>query len=66
MLWTYSAMSHILLENPHSLSYQAEIFPIFLPTTLVKDMGKISAWYDNEWGLKNRMCDIAEHLHQIT
>ena len=24
------------LENPHSLSYQAEILPIFLPTTFVK------------------------------
>ena len=27
-------------------------------------MGKISAWYDNEWGFSNRMCDIAEHLHK--
>ena len=33
----YSAISHILFENPHSLSYQAEIFPIFFPTTLVSD-----------------------------
>jgi len=29
-------------------------------------MGKISAWYDNEWGFSNRMCDIAEHLHKIS
>ena len=29
-------------------------------------MGKISAWYDNEWGFSNRMCDIAEHLDQIS
>ena len=27
-------------------------------------MGKISAWYDNEWGFSNRMCDIAEYLHK--
>ena len=27
-------------------------------------MGKISAWYDNEWGFSNRMCDIAEFIHQ--
>ena len=26
-------------------------------------MGKISAWYDNEWGFSNRMCDIAEYIH---
>jgi len=35
-------MSHILFEKPHSLSYQAEIFPIFLPTTLVKDKSTIA------------------------
>ena len=29
-------------------------------------MGKISAWYDNEWGFANRMCDIAEYLHKIS
>ena len=29
-------------------------------------MGKISAWYDNEWGFSNRMCDIAEKLHKIS
>ena len=27
-----------------------------------KRMGKISAWYDNEWGFSNRMCDIAEFV----
>ena len=29
-------------------------------------MGKISAWYDNEWGFSNRMCDIVEYLHKIS
>ena len=28
-------------------------------------MGKISAWYDNEWGFSNRMCDIARYLSKI-
>ena len=37
ILLTYSAISHILFEKPHSLSYQAEILPILLPTTLVSD-----------------------------
>ncbi len=33
-------------------------------TNVVGDnMGKISAWYDNEWGFSNRMCDIAEYIH---
>ena len=30
------------------------------------NMGKISAWYDNEWGFSNRMCDIAKYLHKIS
>ena len=30
------------------------------------NMGKISAWYDNEWGFSNRMCDIAEYLNKIS
>ncbi len=34
-------------------------------TNVVGDnMGKISAWYDNEWGFSHRMCDIAEFIHQ--
>jgi glyceraldehyde 3-phosphate dehydrogenase len=37
-----------------------------LTSVVGKNMGKISAWYDNEWGFSNRMCDIAEHLHKIS
>ena len=37
-----------------------------LTNVIGKNMGKISAWYDNEWGFSNRMCDIAEHLHKIS
>jgi glyceraldehyde 3-phosphate dehydrogenase len=34
-----------------------------LTNVVGNNMGKISAWYDNEWGFSNRMCDIAEYLH---
>jgi glyceraldehyde 3-phosphate dehydrogenase len=37
-----------------------------LTSVVGSNMGKISAWYDNEWGFSNRMCDIAEHLDQIS
>ena len=37
-----------------------------LTNVIGKNMGKISAWYDNEWGFSNRMCDIAEYLHKIS
>ena len=35
-----------------------------LTNVVGENMGKISAWYDNEWGFSNRMCDIAEFIHQ--
>ena len=37
-----------------------------LTSVVGKNMGKISAWYDNEWGFSNRMCDIAEYIHKNT
>ncbi len=37
-----------------------------LTSVVGTNMGKISAWYDNEWGFSNRMCDIAENLHKIS
>ena len=37
-----------------------------LTNVIGKNMGKISAWYDNEWGFSNRMCDIAEYLNKIS
>ena len=46
-------------HNPASAIVDASL------TNVVGDnMGKISAWYDNEWGFSNRMCDIAEYIHQ--
>ena len=37
-----------------------------LTSVVDKNMGKISAWYDNEWGFSNRMCDIAEYIQNIS
>ena len=37
-----------------------------LTNVVGKNMGKISAWYDNEWGFSNRMCDIVEYLRKIS
>ena len=35
-------------------------------TNIVGDkMGKVSAWYDNEWGFASRMCDLAEYIHKV-
>ena len=48
-------------HNPAS-----SIIDTTLTNVVGKNMGKISAWYDNEWGFSNRMCDIVEHLHKIS
>ena len=42
------------------------IVDVSLTNVVGKNMGKISAWYDNEWGFSNRMCDIAKTLHKIS
>ena len=38
-----------------------------LSLTKVSDgkMAKVSAWYDNEWGFANRMCDLAFYLGNL-
>ncbi len=36
-----------------------------LTNVIGNKMGKISAWYDNEWGFSNRMCDIAQYVSKI-
>ena len=49
--------------NHHSAS---AIVDASLTNIVGTNMGKISAWYDNEWGFSNRMCDLAEKLHNIS
>ena len=46
-------------HNPSSA-----IVDLSLTNVVGKNMGKISAWYDNEWGFSNRMCNIVEYLHK--
>jgi len=29
------------------------------------DLVRVLAWYDNEWGFSNRMCDIAMHIGRV-
>ena len=36
-----------------------------LTNVIGNKMGKISAWYDNEWGFSNRMCDIVKYVGKI-
>ena len=41
------------------------IVDLTLTSVVGDNMGKISAWYDNEWGFASRMNDLAEYIHKI-
>ncbi len=41
------------------------IVDLSLTNVVGKKMGKVSAWYDNEWGFASRMSDLAEYIHKI-
>lgn len=47
-------------HNPNSA-----IVDLSLTNVVGNNMGKVSAWYDNEWGFASRMCDLAEYIHRI-
>ena len=47
-------------HNPHS-----SIVDLSLTKVVDNKMAKVSAWYDNEWGFANRMCDLAVYLGSL-
>jgi len=58
------ATSEKLVSIDFNHNSASAIVDLSLTNVVGKNMGKISAWYDNEWGFSNRMCDIAEYLHK--
>ncbi len=47
-------------HDPHS-----SIVDLSLTKVVDGKMAKVSAWYDNEWGFANRMCDLAVYLGNL-
>jgi len=47
-------------HNPNSA-----IVDLSLTAVVGDQMGKISAWYDNEWGFASRMNDLTKYIHKI-
>ena len=47
-------------HNPNSA-----IVDLSLTNVVGDNMGKVSAWYDNEWGFASRMSDLSEYIHKI-
>ena len=41
------------------------IVDLSLTSVVGGNMGKVSAWYDNEWGFASRMNDLVEYIHKI-
>ena len=55
-------------EKLVSIDFNHNAFSAIVDASLTcvigKNMGKISAWYDNEWGFANRMLDLTEYIHK--
>ena len=47
-------------HDPHS-----SIVDLSLTKVADGKMAKVTAWYDNEWGFANRMCDLAVYLGNL-
>ena len=41
------------------------IVDLSLTNVVGDNMGKVTAWYDNEWGFASRMNDLVEYIHKI-
>ena len=41
------------------------IVDLTLTSVVGNNMGKVSAWYDNEWGFASRMNDLVEYIHKV-
>ena len=41
------------------------IVDLSLTSVVGDNMGKVSAWYDNEWGFASRMNDLVEYIHKV-
>ena len=47
-------------HNPNSA-----IVDLSLTSVVGDNMGKVTAWYDNEWAFASRMNDLVEYIHKI-
>ena len=41
------------------------IVDLSLTNVVGGNMGKVSAWYDNEWGFASRMNDLVKYIHKV-
>ena len=51
-----------LVSSDFNHDPNSAIVDLLLTKVSDEKMAKVSAWYDNEWGFANRMCDLAVYL----
>ena len=57
--------SERLVSTDFNHNSNSAIIDLTLTSVVGDNMGKISAWYDNEWGFASRMNDLVEYIHKI-
>ena len=54
-----------LVSSDFNHNSHSSIVDLSLTKVADDKMAKVSAWYDNEWGFANRMCDLAVYLGNL-
>ena len=54
-----------LVSSDFNHSPYSAIVDLSLTKVVENKMAKVSAWYDNEWGFSNRMCDLANYFGNL-
>ena len=57
--------SEQLVSSDFNHDHHSSIVDLSLTQVTNDKMAKVSAWYDNEWGFANRMCDLAVYLGNL-
>jgi len=57
--------SEKLVSSDFNHNSHSSIVDLSLTQVVDSKMAKVSAWYDNEWGFANRMCDLAVYLGNL-
>ena len=57
--------SEQLVSSDFNHNSHSSIVDLSLTKVTDGKMAKVSAWYDNEWGFANRMCDLAVYLGNL-
>ena len=60
-----STTKDLLVSSDFNHNPNSSIVDLSLTKVADGKMAKVSAWYDNEWGFANRMCDLAVYIGNL-